>query len=114
MDQFKGQPRLPKFALPKRYDIYLKPDLCLCKFSGSVSIDIDILSDTRFLVLNAADLLVHHASVSFTNQESSKVLNLSFFVHLRIRFWSVWKILSEETDMDSSMHVFDFAPHLFL
>uniref|UniRef100_A0A0A0L0S9 Aminopeptidase n=1 Tax=Cucumis sativus TaxID=3659 RepID=A0A0A0L0S9_CUCSA len=77
MDQFKGQPRLPKFAVPKRYDIYLKPDLCLCKFSGSVAIDIDILSDTRFLVLNVADLLVHHASVSFTNRNSSKVIQPS-------------------------------------
>ncbi|OMO83998.1 hypothetical protein CCACVL1_11047, partial [Corchorus capsularis] len=27
MEQFKGQPRLPKFAVPKRYDIRLKPDL---------------------------------------------------------------------------------------
>ncbi|KAA0064519.1 aminopeptidase M1-like [Cucumis melo var. makuwa] len=77
MDQFKGQPRLPKFAVPKRYDIYLKPDLCLCKFSGSVGIDIDVLSDTRFLVLNAADLLVHVASVSFTNWNSSKVIQPS-------------------------------------
>ncbi|CAK9317339.1 unnamed protein product [Citrullus colocynthis] len=77
MDRFTGQPRLPKFAVPKRYDISLKPDLCLCKFSGSVAIDIDILSDTRFLVLNAADLHVHDASVSFTNRNSSKVIQPS-------------------------------------
>lgn len=80
MDRFRGQPRLPKFAVPKRYDISLKPDLCLCKFSGSVAIDIDILSDTRFLVLNAADLHVHDASVSFTNRNSSKVLNRSLLL----------------------------------
>ena len=80
MDQFRNQPRLPKFAVPKRYEISLKPDLCLCKFSGSVAIDVDILSDTRFLVLNAADLHVDDASVSFKHRSSSKVLNRSLFM----------------------------------
>ncbi|XP_022982337.1 aminopeptidase M1 [Cucurbita maxima] len=77
MDQFRNQPRLPKFAVPKRYDISLKPDLCLCKFSGSVAIDVDILSDTRFLVLNAADLHVDDASVSFKHRSSSKIFQPS-------------------------------------
>ncbi|KAL6215277.1 hypothetical protein ACLB2K_014708 [Fragaria x ananassa] len=58
MEQFKGQPRLPKFAVPKRYDVTLKPDLSACKFAGSVAIDLDIVSDTAFIVLNAADLAV--------------------------------------------------------
>lgn len=73
MAEFKGQPRLPKFALPKRYDIKLKPDLDSCKFSGSVSIDTDIVAETRFIVLNAADLTVDSGSVSFTDSKSSKV-----------------------------------------
>ncbi|XP_022158530.1 aminopeptidase M1 [Momordica charantia] len=77
MEQFRDQPRLPKFAVPKRYEIRLKPDLCLCKFSGSVAIDIDIVSDTRFLVLNAADLRVVDRSVSFTNRKSPKVFQPS-------------------------------------
>lgn len=74
MEQFKGQPRLPKFAVPKRYSIRLKPDLIACKFAGSVAIDLDIVSDTRFIALNAAELSVDAASVSFTH--SSKVLPL--------------------------------------
>ncbi|PON95981.1 Peptidase M1, alanine aminopeptidase/leukotriene A4 hydrolase [Trema orientale] len=77
MAEFKGQPRLPKFALPRRYDIKLKPDLHSCKFSGSVSIDTDIVSDTRFIVLNAADLTVDSGSVSFTDTKSSKVFQPS-------------------------------------
>ncbi|OMO66979.1 Peptidase M1, alanine aminopeptidase/leukotriene A4 hydrolase [Corchorus capsularis] len=72
--QFKGQPRLPKFAVPKRYDIHLKPDLKACKFSGSVSIELDIVADTRFIVLNAAHLSINPASVSFNHPDSSKVL----------------------------------------
>ncbi|BFG18649.1 hypothetical protein CerSpe_049230 [Prunus speciosa] len=71
MEQFKGHPRLPKFAVPKRYDITLKPDLTACSFGGSVAVHLDIVSDTRFIVLNAADLSVDAASLSFA---SSKVL----------------------------------------
>uniref|UniRef100_A0A2N9HH88 Aminopeptidase n=1 Tax=Fagus sylvatica TaxID=28930 RepID=A0A2N9HH88_FAGSY len=74
MELFKGQPRLPKFAVPKRYDIHLKPDLTTCKFSGSVSIDVNIVDDTRFIVLNAAELSVDTSSVSFSHPlpDSSK------------------------------------------
>ncbi|XP_022732457.1 aminopeptidase M1-like isoform X6 [Durio zibethinus] len=74
---FKGQPRLPKFAVPKRYDIHLTPDVAACKFVGSVSIDLDIVADTRFLVLNAAELSINPGSVSFSNLTSSKVFKAS-------------------------------------
>ncbi|KAL5559483.1 hypothetical protein UlMin_035694 [Ulmus minor] len=72
MEQFKGQSRLPKFAVPKRYDIRLKPDLNSCKFTGSVAIDVDIVAETRFLVLNVADISVRSGSVSLTKRNSSK------------------------------------------
>ncbi|XP_010049218.2 aminopeptidase M1 [Eucalyptus grandis] len=74
MEQFKGQPRLPKFASPKRYDIRLKPDLATCKFSGSVAIDLDIVSKTKFIVLNAADLSIQNETVSFTHKAFSSYL----------------------------------------
>ncbi|PNY15161.1 puromycin-sensitive aminopeptidase-like protein, partial [Trifolium pratense] len=77
MDQFKGQPRLPKFAVPNRYDIRLKPDLIACRFSGSVSVNLDIVTATNFIVLNAAELSVTNDSVSFTNRDSSKVFKPS-------------------------------------
>jgi puromycin-sensitive aminopeptidase len=77
MDQFKGQPRLPKFAVPNRYDIRLKPDLIACRFSGSVAVNIDIVTATNFIVLNAAELSVTNDSVSFTNRDSSKVFKPS-------------------------------------
>ncbi|KAK4757868.1 hypothetical protein SAY87_019169 [Trapa incisa] len=73
MEQFKGQPRLPKFAVPKRYDIRLKPDLSSCKFAGSVAIDLDIVSETKFIVLNAAELSITYGGVSFTPKASSQV-----------------------------------------
>ncbi|KAK2644944.1 hypothetical protein Ddye_020139 [Dipteronia dyeriana] len=73
MEQFKGQPRLPKFAVPKRYDLNLKPDLTTCKFTGSVAVDIDIVEFTNFIVLNAAELTIDNRSVSFATKTSSKV-----------------------------------------
>ncbi|XP_002516101.2 aminopeptidase M1 [Ricinus communis] len=73
MDQFKGQPRLPKFAVPKRYDIRIKPDLSACTFSGTVSVDLEIVSNTKFIVLNAADLSVKSNSVNFTSSSSKMV-----------------------------------------
>ncbi|KAL4607644.1 hypothetical protein ACB092_09G190300 [Castanea dentata] len=66
MEEFKGQPRLPKFAVPKRYDIRLKPNLTTCKFAGSVAIELKVVADTSFIVLNAAELSIDTTSVSFT------------------------------------------------
>lgn len=89
MEQFKGQPRLPKFAVPKRYELRLKPDLTTCKFGGSVSVDLDIVADTQFIVLNAAELSVNAGSVSFTHGDSSKVQLIdAFALHncTKIRF----------------------------
>ncbi|KAI4380852.1 hypothetical protein MLD38_006993 [Melastoma candidum] len=81
MDQFVGKPRLPKFAFPKRYDIRLKPDLVACTFAGTVSVSLDVIEPTCFLVLNSADLSVHNSSVSFTSS-SSEVDRSFFFCYL--------------------------------
>ncbi|GAB2223006.1 hypothetical protein Droror1_Dr00017140 [Drosera rotundifolia] len=68
---FKGQPRLPKFAIPRGYDIRLKPDLVACTFSGAVAVSVDVVSPTKFIVLNAADLAIDSDSVSFKPDSNS-------------------------------------------
>ncbi|KAL5698644.1 AP-1 complex subunit mu-1-like [Ranunculus cassubicifolius] len=70
--QFKGQPRLPQFVIPKRYDLNLKPDLIACTFTGTVQINLEIISSTKFLVLNASQLTIDHKSVYFTNPDACK------------------------------------------
>ncbi|CAO2816653.1 unnamed protein product [Amaranthus hypochondriacus] len=75
--EFKGQPRLPKFASPKRYDIRLKPDLVACIFDGVVAIDVDVVSPTKYLVLNAADLNVDSSSVFFKLKSTSQEIRAS-------------------------------------
>ncbi|KAI7997685.1 Aminopeptidase M1 [Camellia lanceoleosa] len=72
-EQFKAQPRLPKFAVPKRYHINLKPDLVTCKFAGAVKITVDVVTDTKFIVLNAVDLFVDRNSLHFTDTSGCKV-----------------------------------------
>lgn len=73
-EQFRGQARLPKFAVPIRYDLKLKPDLAACEFAGTVEISLDVVADTKFIVLNAADLFLDKKSVRFGSQTGSKVL----------------------------------------
>ncbi|KAJ8484960.1 hypothetical protein OPV22_017445 [Ensete ventricosum] len=70
VEEFKGRPRLPRFALPRQYDLTIALDLVCSTFSGAVEIAIDVVSSTRFLVLNAADLSVDHQSVWFRSQGS--------------------------------------------
>ncbi|KAK2965607.1 hypothetical protein RJ640_008448 [Escallonia rubra] len=70
IEQFKGQPRLPTFAVPKRYDLTIKTDLSACNFSGTVLIRLSILQATRFLVLNALELVINE--VSFTDSHNHR------------------------------------------
>lgn len=72
LEDFKGQSRLPKFAIPHRYHLTLKPNLELCNFSGSVLVDVSIVDSTRFLVLNSIDLVIHESS--FTTFNNHKVV----------------------------------------
>ncbi|XP_037441024.1 aminopeptidase M1-C-like [Triticum dicoccoides] len=64
-EQFRGKARLPSFAAPRRYELFLRPDLVACTFSGSVAISVAVSAPTRFLVLNALDLSVNRASIRF-------------------------------------------------
>lgn len=77
VEEFKGRPRLPRFALPRRYDLTIALDLVRSNFSGAVEITIDVVSSTRFLVLNAADLSVDHQSVWFRGQGSDRQVALA-------------------------------------
>eukprot|EP00253_Pinus_taeda_P000536 PITA_00536 len=74
---FKGLPRLPKFAVPRRYDLELRPDLNACKFDGKLAVTLNVIQDTKYLVLNAADLVIANNSVHLRSSASSKVINPS-------------------------------------
>ena len=56
-------PRLPEQVVPKHYAIELAPDLDTATFSGSVTIDIDIVEATDTIVCNAAELEITEAGL---------------------------------------------------
>ncbi|KAL6655886.1 hypothetical protein ACP70R_006712 [Stipagrostis hirtigluma subsp. patula] len=72
--QFRGQPRLPRFAAPRRYELALRPDLVACTFTGIASITVAVSAPTPFLVLNAADLTVERASIHFRDLAPNEVV----------------------------------------
>jgi len=48
--------RLPRTAIPTRYDLTLEPDLAAATFSGQVDIELDVLGALDELVCNVLDL----------------------------------------------------------
>ena len=56
--------RLLRTALPEHYNLHLAPDFATDTFAGRVDIDVQIAQPTRTIVLNAAELEFHEASVT--------------------------------------------------
>ncbi|KAL0330466.1 UNVERIFIED_CONTAM: Aminopeptidase M1 [Sesamum radiatum] len=100
--QFRGQPRLPKFAVPKRYDLKLKPDLTAFKFAGAVQISVDVVSDTKFLVLNAAN-----SPLNLIPFPSRLIISLFSFIYDHLD-------PMEETERELESLMFDFFIRPFL
>lgn len=93
---FKGSPRLPSFAAPRRYDIELLPDLTAFKFDGKLSVTLDILQETSHLVLNVFDLTIQSGSVWLRSNETRQV------------FWPT----SVEVDKEDEILVLSFEQSL--
>ena len=55
---------LPANVAPSHYDVAIIPDLAHDAFTGKVRIDIEVKSQTRAIVLNAADLAISQASLT--------------------------------------------------
>ena len=55
--------RLPRAAVPTRYDVELAPDLAAATFDGRVRIVVDIVEPVQELVLNAIELEVGEVRV---------------------------------------------------
>jgi puromycin-sensitive aminopeptidase len=56
--------RLPRAALPRRYDITLSPDLARAEFGGAVRVEIDVVeSPLAEVALNAIELEIHACEI---------------------------------------------------
>eukprot|EP01018_Ginkgo_biloba_P004147 Gb_08898 [translate_table: standard] len=85
---FKGLPRLPALGIPRRYDLELRPDLNACKFDGKLAVTLDVVQDTKYLVLNAADLDIVNNSV-WLRSTNSQQFRLSHADLFRLNFSSL-------------------------
>jgi aminopeptidase N len=55
--------RLPRTAVPRRYDIRLEPDLTTLTFRGEETVALDVTEPVSEIVLNAVDLAIDAASL---------------------------------------------------
>lgn len=95
-DDVANPHRLPRHALPVRYAVQLRPDLDSATFTGTVTIDIDVTEGGhQTLVLNAADLAIHEATVdgiscAFVLDETLERLTLTMEQPLATGRHHVW------------------------
>ncbi len=55
--------RLPRTAVPSRYDIRIEPDLAAGTFAGEETVELTLREATDRIVLNAAELMIHTAAI---------------------------------------------------
>src|SRR5215813_10348653 len=63
--------KLPATVRPDRYQIRLTPDLTAFTFAGEETVAIQVLEPTTEIILNAAELQVHSATVISQNGRAS-------------------------------------------
>lgn len=63
LDVTKGREVLPTNVKPTHYHVTLEPDLDKFTFKGNVVIDLDVVDDTKDIVLNTIDIDVHDSEL---------------------------------------------------
>ena len=62
--------RLPaNVAAPDSYEIFVDPDIEKGKFSGTESVEISVMSPTRTIVMNSADLKIDNATCASVDSQ---------------------------------------------
>ncbi|KAK4540281.1 hypothetical protein LTR36_009593 [Oleoguttula mirabilis] len=64
MDISKGREVLPKNVKPLHYDLTLEPDLEKFTYEGTVTIDLDVLEDTKSISLNTFEIDIQETKVT--------------------------------------------------
>ena len=64
-----GREVLPTNVKPLHYDLLLEPNFETFKYHGEVTIDLDVVEDTKSISLNTLDLDIHETKVTSGNAE---------------------------------------------
>jgi puromycin-sensitive aminopeptidase len=56
--------RLPRAIVPSHYALVLEPDLAAASFTGTVTVDVQVVEAVEQMVLNAAELSITHVEVN--------------------------------------------------
>ena len=78
MDISKGREVLPKNVKPKHYDLTLEPNFETFKYEGTVSIELDVIEDTKSILLNTLELDIHETKITAGSNTISSSPTLSF------------------------------------
>ncbi len=63
--------RLPRSVVPSRYELTLAPDLATASFTGSETVDVEVVEPVREIVLNAIELVID--AVEMVNADGKKL-----------------------------------------
>ncbi len=75
--------RLPRTALPCRYQLVIEPDLCQFTFTGRVKVDLEIAEATSEIVLNAVDLDITRATLGVGKENAGLEGTVSYQTELQ-------------------------------
>lgn len=78
MDVTKGREVLPKNVKPLHYDLTLEPNFESFKYDGHVSIDLEVVENTKSISLNTLELDIHETTISSGNTVVSSSPKLSY------------------------------------
>lgn len=70
--------RLPTNVLPELYDLWIKVNLNSFKFDGTVTITINVLTETKTIALNAKDITVAWSDVTLNQTSAVKPINFNY------------------------------------
>ncbi len=64
IDLTKGREILPGNVIPRHYDLTLEPDFKKLNYEGRVTIDLDVVEDTKDISLNTLELAIHSTKIT--------------------------------------------------
>lgn len=103
---FQGKIRLPNSVAPSRYDLEWTPNLDTCKFDGKMTVNVNIVNETKYIVLNAADLTITDKSVWLRSKTTRQVNDVRSHSSLSGAFWLPLSVFASNFRFSAGMFLY--------